>query len=61
MRNLKFDVDQKSGKLTVTVNLKEATAPSKTGKTEVVAGTEGSAKVEGTDWIANITIYKKKS
>lgn len=57
MENVKYSV--KDGKLTIEVNLKAATRPSATGKTAIVASTSGSAKIEGTDFIMNLSIYTK--
>lgn len=59
MKNLNMTV--KGNKLTIEVDLKGDTEPSKTGKTDIVASSGGSAKIEGTDFIANISIYKKRA
>lgn len=57
MKNIEMTV--KDNILTIRVDLTQDHGPSKSGKTTIVASTEGNAKVPGTDNIkAGINIYK---
>jgi len=58
MKNAKMAV--KNNILTITVDLAETFGPSKSGKTIIIASTEGNQKVEGSDGaIIGLNIYKK--
>jgi len=45
--------------LTITVDLAKTYGPSKTGKTIIVASTEGNMPVEGRTEIIGLNIYKR--
>lgn len=47
-------------KLTIEVDLSKTFGPSKSGKTIIVASTEGNQKVEGTEVVMGLNLYKKQ-
>ena len=54
-------MEQKNGTLTITIDLKAAGAPSKTGKTLVIASTHGNVTVPGDSGvIVGLNAYKRK-
>ena len=58
MKNAKMEV--KKNILTITVDLNETFGPSKSGKTIIIASTEGNQKVEDSEGaIIGLNIYKK--
>jgi hypothetical protein len=58
MKNVAFDV--KDNTLTIKVDLKQDFGLSKSGKTKVVASTEGFAKIDGADGVSlNLNVNKK--
>jgi len=58
MRNIVTKVT--AGKLTITVDLKAKGETSKSGKSEVIATTNGNAPVEGTDVKFGLNVFKSK-
>lgn len=58
MKNL--DMKVTGSKLVITVDLKKEFGKSKSGKNVIIATTEGSTRIEGTDGVvAGINIYRK--
>lgn len=57
MKNITTSV--KGSKLIIEVDLSKTFGPSKSGKTIIVASTEGNQKVEGTDVVLGLNAYKK--
>ena len=57
MKNITTTV--KGNKLTIEIDLSKIFGPSKSGKTIIVASTEGNQKVEGTDVVIGVNAYKK--
>lgn len=57
MKNVITEV--KGNTLTIKVDLSKTFGASKSGKTTIVASTEGNAKVDGADVIMGLNVYKK--
>lgn len=58
MKNIVMTI--KGTVLTIVVDLSKKFGPSKTGKTTIIASTEGNPLIEGTDNIfAGINVYQK--
>jgi len=57
MKNIETKVT--GTKLAITVDLSKTFGPSKSGKTIIIASTEGNQKVDGTDAVIGLNIYKK--
>ena len=57
MKNITTSI--KGSKLVIEVDLSKTFGPSKSGKTIIVASTEGNQKVEGTDVVLGLNAYKK--
>jgi len=55
--NVAYEV--KEGKMTIEIDLTKEFGRSKSGKTIRIASTEGNQKIDGTDAIMGINIYKK--
>jgi len=58
MKNVVMSTDDKT--LTITVDLTEDFGPSKSGKTHIVASTEGNAPVPNFDGRLSMTVHKQK-
>jgi len=56
MQNVKWEI--KEGKLIVEIDLTLEFGPSKSGKTITIASTRGNQKIEGTDAIIGLNVYK---
>jgi hypothetical protein len=56
MENVKWEV--KEDKLIIEVDLTKEFGPSKSGKTITIASTRGNQKVEGTDAVIGLNVYK---
>jgi len=56
MRNVKMAV--KGNTLTITVDLAQELGPSKSGKTVLIASSDGNQPIPGTDAKLGINIYK---
>jgi len=56
MENVKWEV--KDGKLIIEIDLTKELGPSKSGKTITVASTRGNQRIEGTDAIIGLNVYK---
>ena len=56
MENVKWEV--KDNKLIVEVDLSVESGLSKSGKTITIASTKGNQKIEGTDAIIGLNVYK---
>ena len=56
MQNLKWEV--KDDKLIIEIDLTKEFGPSKSGKTITVASSRGNQKIEGTDVIIGLNVYK---
>jgi hypothetical protein len=56
MQNVVYEV--KGGKLIIEVDLRQEFGPSKSGKTVTIASTRGNQKIEGTDAIFGLNVYK---
>lgn len=56
MKNISIDV--KSNTLTITVDLSKDLGPSKSGKTRIIATTEGNISVPGSDAKIGLNIYR---
>lgn len=58
MQNIQMS--KKGNTLTITVDLSKEFGPSKSGKTTVIASTQGNQPVDGADGVyAGINIYRK--
>lgn len=56
MENVKLEV--KDDKLIIEIDLKKEFGPSKSGKTITIASTRGNQKIEGTDVVIGLNVYK---
>lgn len=57
MKNI--DVTVQKNVMVIKVDLTKSFGPSKSGKTIIIASTEGNQKVEGSEAIMGINVYKK--
>jgi ABC-type cobalamin/Fe3+-siderophores transport system ATPase subunit len=57
MKNI--DVKVKGNQLTITVDLSKEFGPSASGKTIIIASTEGNQKIEGTVAVLGMNVYRK--
>ncbi len=57
MKNVAMAV--KGNILTITVDLKKDFGQSKSGKSVIIASTEGNQKVDGSDAIIGLNVYRK--
>lgn len=59
MKNVEMSVDGKM--LTITVDLTKEFGPSKSGKTIIIASTEGNQRIPGSDGtMMGLNVYKSK-
>jgi len=58
MKNVEMEVKEKV--LTITVDLSKDFGPSKSGKTIIIASTEGNKSIPGVDAKIGLNIYKPK-
>jgi hypothetical protein len=56
MQNVNWEV--KGDKLIIEIDLTKDFGPSKSGKTITIASTRGNQKIEGTDAIIGLNVYK---
>ena len=56
MQNLKWEV--KDNKLIIEIDLTKEFGLSKSGKTITIASTRGNQKIEGTDVVIGLNVYK---
>ena len=56
MQNVKWEV--KGDKLIIEIDLTMEFGPSKSGKTITIASTRGNQKIEGTDAVIGLNVYK---
>ena len=56
MQNVKWEV--KDDKLIIEIDLKMEFGPSKSGKTITIASTRGNQKIEGTEAVIGLNVYK---
>ncbi|MDL1964820.1 MAG: hypothetical protein LWW98_10930 [Deltaproteobacteria bacterium] len=56
MQNVKYEV--KDDKLIIEIDLTKEFGPSKSGKTITVASTRGNQKIDGTDVVISLNLYK---
>lgn len=56
MQNVKWEV--KDDKLIIEIDLTMEFGPSKSGKTITIASTRGNQRIEGTDAIVGLNVYK---
>jgi hypothetical protein len=56
MQNVKWEV--KDGKLIIEIDLTMEFGLSKSGKTITIASTRGNQKIEGTDAVIGLNVYK---
>jgi hypothetical protein len=56
VQNVKWEV--KEDKLIIEVDLTMEFGPSKSGKTITIASTRGNQKIEGTDAVIGLNVYK---
>ena len=54
------DLKTNGSKLTITVDLSKEHGPCKSGKTLIIATSSGNQKIEGTDAIIGLNIYRKR-
>jgi hypothetical protein len=57
MRNITFTYKANEGKLLIEVDLSRPIGPSSTGKTIMLASTEGNAKLPGTDIKFGLNVF----
>lgn len=58
MKNVEFDV--KGNTLTITVDLSKEFGPSSSGKTIIIASTEGNFTLPGRNEVVGLNVYRKK-
>ena len=58
MKNVQMTVDKHT--LIIRVDLSKDFGPSRTGKTIIVASTEGNQKVEGRSEVVGLNVYRKR-
>ena len=58
MKSIEFSV--KGNTLTITVDLTKAFGPSSSGKTIIIASTEGSFPLPGRGEVVGLNVYRKK-
>ncbi|MBF0120412.1 MAG: hypothetical protein HQK79_16375 [Desulfobacterales bacterium] len=58
MKNVEMKVE--GDQLVIKVDLNKDFGPSKSGKTIIIASTEGNKKIENTEAYIGLNIYKKK-
>ena len=56
MQNVKWEI--KDDKLIIEIDLTMELGPSKSGKTITIASTRGNQKIEGTDAVIGLNVYK---
>ena len=56
MQNVKYEI--KDDKLIIEIDLTKEFGPSKSGKTITVASTRGNQKIEGTNVVIGLNVYK---
>jgi hypothetical protein len=56
VQNVKWEV--KDDKLIIEIDLTMELGPSKSGKTITIASTRGNQKIEGTDAVIGLNVYK---
>ena len=56
MQNINYEV--KDDKLIIEIDLTKEFGPSKSGKTITVASTRGNQKIDGTDVVMGLNLYK---
>lgn len=59
MKNVEMKVD--GTLLTITVDLSKEFGPSSSGKTIIIASTEGNQKVDGSDAVVGLNVYRKNA
>lgn len=59
MKNVELKVDGTT--LTISVDLSKEFGPSSSGKTTIIATTEGNVSIPGRDEKIGLNVYKKKS
>ena len=59
MKNVATSV--KDNTLTIKIDLAQTFGPSKSGKTIIIATTEGNQRVDGCDAVIGLNVYKKAS
>jgi hypothetical protein len=58
MKNVQMDT--KGNILTITVDLSKSFGPSTSGKTIIIASTEGNQPIEGSAAVIGLNVYRKK-
>lgn len=58
MKNVEFSV--KGNTLTITVDLSKEFGPSSSGKTIIIASTEGNFTLQGRNEVVGLNVYRKK-
>ncbi|MDO8531400.1 MAG: hypothetical protein Q7T26_04415 [Dehalococcoidia bacterium] len=58
MKNVEFSV--KGNTLTITVDLSKEFGPSASGKTIIIASTEGNSSLPGRSEVVGLNVYRKK-
>ena len=58
MKNVEFSV--KGNTLTITVDLSKEFGPSSSGKTIIIASTEGNLSLPGRNEVVGLNVYRKK-
>ena len=56
MQNINYEV--KDDKLMIEIDLTKEFGPSKSGKTITIASTRGNQKIDGTDVVMGLNLYK---
>ncbi len=56
MQNINYEV--KDDKLIIEIDLTKEFGPSKSGKTITIASTRGNQKIDGTDVVMGLNLYK---
>ncbi len=54
------DLKTDGNKLTITVDLSKENGPSRSGKTMIIATSSGNQKIDGTDAVIGLNVYRKR-
>jgi hypothetical protein len=58
MKNVEIKIDSKKKVLTIEIDLTKGTTVSASGKTLIVASTEGNSKIGFEDWVLGLNCYR---
>jgi len=61
MKNIQVKVSPDGSQLQVTIDLEQDFGPSKSGKTTIIASTEGNQSITPDGVVLGLNVYKKRS